>query len=227
MANPEQSVVSAIDELVDESLARPIVDDYSVNRFERCELCGSQWHGLPIYVEERSCPGAWASDEAKSVWRTMFHGPRLAPTTRAGRWTFPDNVMSGTFLDGNIDLRDDTFRVALFQSDIDSEFYSRLNDEVPNGNGYTTGGIRVSLAWTALYDVRVEYVFTFNPVWTATGRGFVARHAVFYDTTTDAVLFHCRLDVNSDVRVSHGNTLTIDNSRPFLIAYRSVDRAES
>jgi hypothetical protein len=219
--NPEQSVVSAIDELVDESLARPIVDDYSVNRFERCEICGNDWHGLPTFVEhgQRSCPGAWASDEAKSVWRTMFQRPRLAPTTRAGRWTFPDNVMSGTFLDGSIDLRDDTFRVALFQSDIDSEFYSRLNGEVPNGNGYTTGGIGVGLT---AHDG--TWFFTSSPVWTATGQGFVARHSVFYDTTTDVVLCYCRLIAVGDIVVSRGATLTIDNSRPFLALH--VDRAE-
>lgn len=230
--NPEQSVVSEIDRLVDQSLAQPIVDDYSVNRYESCELCGNDWHGLPAYVEEeqRSCPGAWASDEAKALWRTMFQRPqrvkksKLVPTTRAGRWTITRSAMSG-IIDGTVDLGGDTFKVALFQSDIDLDFYPPLDGEVPNGNGYTDGGISVSLAWTR-YGTRTEWTLTCNPVWTATGQGFTARHAVLYDTVSDMVLLHCRLSMGNDVIILGGNTLTIDGDcTPILILETDQDDA--
>lgn len=79
--NAEDKVIDAIDELVSDSLAQPITDDYSVNRYEKCELCRSDWHGLPTMDEydDRSCPGAWASDEAKAAWREMFPAPAVLP----------------------------------------------------------------------------------------------------------------------------------------------------
>lgn len=74
--NPEQPVIDAIDALVTEALAQPIVDDYEVNRYERCELCRRQWHGLPEFVMlsggAQTCPGAWATDEDKAAWAEMF-----------------------------------------------------------------------------------------------------------------------------------------------------------
>lgn len=43
--NPEQRVIDAIDALVNEQLAGGPVDDYSVNRYPRCDRCPCQWHG--------------------------------------------------------------------------------------------------------------------------------------------------------------------------------------
>lgn len=44
------------------------LDDYSADRYDKCELCHDHWHGLPNGVE---CPGAWASDEVKESWRRL------------------------------------------------------------------------------------------------------------------------------------------------------------
>ncbi len=54
--NPEDAVISAIDELVDWQLAQPIVDDYDVDRYDLCphEGCSLSWHGLP----QVGCPGS-------------------------------------------------------------------------------------------------------------------------------------------------------------------------
>jgi hypothetical protein len=43
--NPEDHVLDAIDQLVNEQLAVGPVDDYSVDRYPHCSDCGHQWHG--------------------------------------------------------------------------------------------------------------------------------------------------------------------------------------
>lgn len=71
--NPEQNVIDAIDALVDEQLAEGPVDDYSVNRYDKCALCKLDWHGLPD--DTTGCPGAYARGyqkrkyQARARWR--------------------------------------------------------------------------------------------------------------------------------------------------------------
>ncbi len=52
--NPEQDVLDAIDELVDEQLAAGPTDDYNRPYGEKCPQCGGSWHGL----RRGDCPGA-------------------------------------------------------------------------------------------------------------------------------------------------------------------------
>jgi hypothetical protein len=243
--NSERKVIDEIDQLVNESLAAPITDDYSVNRYERCELCRNDWHGLPTMDDylDRSCPGAWASDEAKAAWREMFPAPaaprylpsppfesigRLGEDVSLGwterivqgirgtrlsdafthsdwqrfagvdfdrRWQFT-NAGRAAIFSGHIDFGSDTFRVRLLSSE---------DDELPEGGGYATGGLPVSLAVGRPNPDTVVVSFAANPVWIATGSGFSARHAGLVDR--DTVIAHCQFDW---VHVSRGNTLTID-----------------
>lgn len=65
--NPEDSVIDAIDALVDEQLAEGPVDDYSVNRYDKCALCRGDWHGLTD--PESGCPGAYARGYQKRKWQ--------------------------------------------------------------------------------------------------------------------------------------------------------------
>ena len=79
--NPEDAVIARIDELdidalVDESLAERPVDDYSVNRYDKCALCKGDWHGLPA---ENGCPGAHARGYQKREWQAMRHRWRSVP----------------------------------------------------------------------------------------------------------------------------------------------------
>ena len=53
--NPEDKVVSAIDELVDWQLDKSTHGSYD----ERCSICSSNWHGL----SNDHCPGAFATEE--------------------------------------------------------------------------------------------------------------------------------------------------------------------
>lgn len=65
MNNPEDHVLDAIAELVDESIAHGPTDDYDRPYQERCELCRMAWHGLP----RGGCPGAHATPEEQQRFR--------------------------------------------------------------------------------------------------------------------------------------------------------------
>jgi hypothetical protein len=76
--NPEQPVLDAIDELVNEQLRAGPRDDYSKPYRELCELCGEGWHGLTGIGANDSfghpsgqhgCPGAFATEEEIRRWR--------------------------------------------------------------------------------------------------------------------------------------------------------------
>lgn len=64
--NPEDAVIDAIDALVDEQLAGGPVDDYSVDRYDRCRICKQGWHGLPNDV---GCPGIHARGYQIREWK--------------------------------------------------------------------------------------------------------------------------------------------------------------
>jgi hypothetical protein len=42
------TLIDDIDRLVDDQLAAGPVDDYNVNRYDKCWHCGRDWHGMPI-----------------------------------------------------------------------------------------------------------------------------------------------------------------------------------
>ena len=65
----------------------------------------------------------------------------------AGAWLFPDGVRLKLF-QGQF-LSSDSYKMALFQSTSNigssSTTYAGLTNEVANGNGYSTGGIAITL----------------------------------------------------------------------------------
>ncbi|AEJ93001.1 hypothetical protein SEA_KINGSLEY_22 [Mycobacterium phage Kingsley] len=132
----------------------------------------------------------------------------------AGTWTLPAAARK-MLLDGTFDLDSDTFKVALVTSSSNigstTTTWAGVTDEVANGDGYTTGGVAVTLTLTGTTSVAVS--FATNPVWTASGSGITARTAVLYETSGN-VLAYVTLDTTGggqDVSVSAGNTLTIDS----------------
>ena len=44
--NPEDHVLDEIDQLVNEQVRPGPVDDYQINRYDKCKQCGHDWHGL-------------------------------------------------------------------------------------------------------------------------------------------------------------------------------------
>lgn len=128
----------------------------------------------------------------------------------AGNWTFPNSARTD-LLNGTFDLDSDTWKCALFLSTSNigasSTTYAGLTNEHANGNGYTTGGIAVTLTLSGTTTVTVDIAT--DPVWTASGGSIVARFAVIYEVS-GRVLCYALLDSTpADVTATSGNTLTV------------------
>lgn len=128
----------------------------------------------------------------------------------ASAWTFT-NTGRTSLLNGDFDLDSDSFKVALFLSTSNigagSTSFAGLTNEHAGANGYTAGGIAVTLTLSGTTTVTVD--FDTDPVWTASGGSIVARFAVLYKVGGN-VLCYCLLDDSpADVTATDGNTLTV------------------
>lgn len=43
-------IIDTIGQLIDQQLAAGPVDDYNVNRYDKCPHCQRDWHGMPVTV---------------------------------------------------------------------------------------------------------------------------------------------------------------------------------
>ena len=137
-----------------------------------------------------------------------------------GAWTLTNTtrqkILDGTFVVGS------GYKVALVTTTSNigaaSTTYAGVTNEVANGNGYTTGGVAVTLSQTGTTSVNV--FFSPNPSWTASGGSITARFAVLYKTGSDVLCYSLLDSAPADVVVAAGNTLTVksDNtaSNPVL-----------
>jgi hypothetical protein len=128
----------------------------------------------------------------------------------AGAWTFT-NGWRTSLLNGTFDIDTDSWKCALFLSTSNigaaSTTYAGLTNEHANANGYTTGGIAITLTLAGTTTVTVD--ISTDPVWTASGGSIVARFAVIYEVAGN-VLCYCLLDSTpADVTATTGNTLTV------------------
>lgn len=128
----------------------------------------------------------------------------------AGAWTFTD-VGRTDLLNGTYDLDSDTFKMALLlqTSNIGAATttYAGVTNEHANANGYTTGGVSITLTLSGTTTVTVDIAT--DPVWTASGGSIVARFAAIYEVG-GRVLCYALLDSTpADVTVTTGNTLTV------------------
>lgn len=92
-----KDVVDEIDRLVDESLSRPIVDDYNSDRYDKCFHCHRNWHGLAVTEQIARMYGRGVFDESYVAAEddskilcpgSDFIGPVAAqPTWRANAWS--------------------------------------------------------------------------------------------------------------------------------------------
>lgn len=131
----------------------------------------------------------------------------------AGAWSFT-NIGRTKLLDGTFDIDSDSYKMALFQSTSNigaaSTTYAGVTNEVANANGYTTGGIAVSLTLAGTTTVTVDVAT--DPTWTASGGPIVARFAAIYEVGGN-VLCLCLLDSTpADVTIGDGNSLTVQIS---------------
>lgn len=130
----------------------------------------------------------------------------------AGNWTFTNGGRQ-RLLNGTFDIDSDTFRCALVTSSSNigasTTAWSGVTNEVANGNGYTTGGIAVTLTLSGTTSVTAS--FSSNPTWTASGGSIVARWAVIYELGGDVLCYVLLDNTPADVTTTNGNSLTIDS----------------
>lgn len=130
----------------------------------------------------------------------------------AGTWTLT-NAGRTSLLNGTFDIDSDSWKVALVTSSSNigagTTTWAGVTNEVSNANGYTTGGIAVTLNLSGTTSVTV--VFATNPVWTATGSGITGRWAVLYEVGGNVLAYVLLDSTPADVTATAGNTLTIDS----------------
>lgn len=129
----------------------------------------------------------------------------------AGAWTFTDAGRTELLNNTGFDIDSGSYKCALFLSTSNigsgSTTYAGLTNEVANANGYTTGGIAVTLTLSGTTSVKVTW--SSDPVWTASGGSITGRFGAIYEVAGN-VLCYCLLDsAPADVTATSGNTLTI------------------
>ena len=127
----------------------------------------------------------------------------------AGAWTFSGGGRT-SLLNGTFDLDTDTYKMALFLSTSNlgaaSTTYAGVTNEHAAANGYSTGGVAVTLSLSGTTTVTVDST---DASWTASGGSIVARFACIYEVAGN-VLCYCLLDSTpADVTVTTGNVLTV------------------
>lgn len=130
----------------------------------------------------------------------------------ASQWTLT-NTGRTSLLNGDFDLDSDTFKMALFLSTSNlgaaSTTYAAVTNEHSNANGYTTGGVAVTISLSGTTTVTVDST---DAVWTASGGSITARFAAIYEVG-GKILAYCLLDnTPADVTATSGNTLTVQIS---------------
>lgn len=128
----------------------------------------------------------------------------------AGAWTFTNGGRT-KLIDGTFDIDSDTWKMALFLSTSNigasSTTHAGVTNEHSNANGYTTGGISITLTLAGTTTVTVD--ISTDPVWTASGGSITARFGEIYEVSGN-VLCYCLLDSTpADVTATDGNTLTV------------------
>lgn len=128
----------------------------------------------------------------------------------ASAWAFTNGGRT-SLLNGTFDIDSDTWKCALFLSTSNigasSTTYAGVTNEHAAANGYSTGGIAVTLTLAGTTTVTVD--ISTDPVWTASGGSIVARFAVIYEVSGN-VLCYSTLDTTpADVTATDGNTLTV------------------
>lgn len=128
----------------------------------------------------------------------------------ASAWAFTNGGRT-KLLDGTFDIDSDSWKLALFLSTSNigaaSTTYAGVTNEHANANGYTTGGIAVTLTLSGTTTVTVD--FSTDPTWTASGGSIVSRFGVLYEVGGNVLNFSTLDDTPADVTVTTGNQLTV------------------
>jgi len=157
-------------------------------------------------------PRRWietAQWEAKQRAEAARLGVPLIGGGAAGAWTLTNNGRTH-ILDGTWAIGTDSFKAALFLSTSNigasSDLYSGLTNEVASANGYTTGGIAVTLSLSGTSTVTVAFT---QAQWTASGGNITARFVVIYEVSGKVLAYALCDSTPADVTAVDGNTFTL------------------
>lgn len=128
----------------------------------------------------------------------------------ASAWAFTNGARTN-LLNGTHDIDSDSWKMALFLSTSNlgaaSTTFAGVTNEHSAANGYTAGGIAITLTLAGTTTVTVD--ISSDPVWTASGGSITARFAAIYEVGGNVLCF-CTLDnTPADVTATDGNTLTV------------------
>ena len=128
----------------------------------------------------------------------------------AGNWTFT-NVGRTRLLNGAFDIDSDSWKCALFLSTSNlgaaTTTFAGVTNEHAAANGYTGGGIAITLTLAGTTTVTVDIAT--DPVWTASGGSITARFACIYEVAGDVLCYALLDSTPADVTATAGNTLTV------------------
>lgn len=137
----------------------------------------------------------------------------------AGNWTLTSAGRT-SLLNGDFDIDTDSWKMALLTSSSNigsgSTTYAGLTGEVANANGYTTGGIAVTLTFSGTTTVTVAT--SADKAWTASGGSLTARYAVIYEVSGKVLAYALLDSTPADVTVTDTNILTVSAGTVFTLA---------
>lgn len=159
----------------------------------------------------------WAQWRRLQQWSRKL-GLKWIGGGAAGSWTFTNNSRTH-MLDGTFAFGTDTFKLALFLSTSNigatSDLYSGLTNEVASANGYTTGGVSVTLSLSGTTTVTLAFT---QAQWTASGGSITARFGVLYEVSGKVVAYFLCDSTPADVTATSGNTFTVSAGNVFSLA---------
>lgn len=128
----------------------------------------------------------------------------------AGAWVMT-NTGRTKLINGQFDIDTDTWKIALFLSTsnltVASTTFAGATNEHAGANGYTAGGVAVTLTLAGTTTVTVD--ISVDPVWTASGGSITAKWAALYEVGGDILCFALLDSGGADVTATDGNTLTV------------------
>lgn len=164
-------------------------------------ICVPKWQRAPAGLK---------LDTSREGLTLVKKGIQPIQGAAADAWSFVDTGRSNQ-INGTFDIDTDSWKMALFLSTSNlsdaSTTYAGVTNEHAAANGYTTGGIAITLTISGTTTVTVD--ISTDPVWTASGGSITCRFAAIYEVAGNVLCWSLLDNTPADVTATSGNTLTI------------------
>jgi len=130
-----------------------------------------------------------------------------------------------TLATGGIDFESDTFKMVLLAPafsafDVDTHAtYSDLTNEIADGNGYTTGGVTLTLDAVTENDTTDKLEVTWNNQTITASGGDIPDFkfvVVYDDTSTDNTIIFC-VDLDTTISLTDGLSFIANNIKHEIV----------